>query len=76
MSFLRNLRKHTISSILFWKYECYIYTYTKKMIKLCCDKHFICIECWDQLCKTYCASYKPGEKRGPPKCPFCRQSIW
>ncbi len=56
--------------------ECYICTNTKKMLKLCCDKHFVCMECWDQLCKSYWASYKPAEKRGPPKCPFCRQAIW
>lgn len=56
--------------------ECFICITDKTLVKLCCDKHYMCIDCWDTLCKVWWANYKPGEKRGAPKCPFCRQSIW
>jgi hypothetical protein len=41
---------------------------TKEMIKISCEKHTLCLECWTTLSKT--------DRPEPMKCPLCRESIW
>lgn len=51
------------------KEECPVCMETKDMIKISCEKHNLCIDCWKQMSET-------KDRPVPLSCPLCRESIW
>jgi len=50
------------------KDDCPVCLVNKDMIEISCEKHKICLECWQQWSET--------SNQIPLTCPLCRESIW